>query len=156
MSQEDETERIKQKELELIKSTYEQNWLHVRHVENERLWFTNTYVIILGALIVFSLRSDIPHFIKVSTLSFLILMSFLGINFSLRVRKVVYEHHLRTKRIAEEYNLRKYIHIGKTREEYKQAGIKGFLEMLFTLGVVFVLFYSLSLLLLIILLIGEL
>lgn len=30
---------------------YEQHWLHARHVENERLWFTNIFVIVTGGLI---------------------------------------------------------------------------------------------------------
>ena len=30
---------------------YEQHWVHARHVENERLWFTNIFVVIMGALL---------------------------------------------------------------------------------------------------------
>jgi hypothetical protein len=43
---EKETERR-----ELTKSVYEQHWLHARHVENERLWFTNIFVIIMGGML---------------------------------------------------------------------------------------------------------
>ena len=39
---------------ELLKSIYEQHWLHARHVENERLWFTNIYMIIVGALLAYT------------------------------------------------------------------------------------------------------
>ncbi|MBA7494327.1 hypothetical protein ES702_04902 [subsurface metagenome] len=39
---------------ELLKSVYEQNWLHARHVENERLWFTNIYVIAVGGLLAYT------------------------------------------------------------------------------------------------------
>lgn len=40
----------------LLKSVYEQNWLHARHVENERLWFTNIYVIAVAGLLAYTFR----------------------------------------------------------------------------------------------------
>ena len=30
-----------------------QNWLHVRHLENERLWFTNVYAVVVAGAITF-------------------------------------------------------------------------------------------------------
>ncbi|MCK4387185.1 MAG: hypothetical protein KAW00_00300 [Dehalococcoidia bacterium] len=46
-------EKIKERN-ELLKSVYEQHWLHARHVENERLWFTNIYVVATGVLLAYT------------------------------------------------------------------------------------------------------
>ena len=37
-----------------LRSVYEQNWLHARHVENERLWFTNIYLVAVGVLLAYT------------------------------------------------------------------------------------------------------
>ena len=34
--------------IELVKTIYEQHWLHARHVENERLWLTNIFAILFA------------------------------------------------------------------------------------------------------------
>lgn len=38
---------------EFLISILEQNWLHLRHVENQRMWFTNIYVIIVAGSLTF-------------------------------------------------------------------------------------------------------
>jgi len=35
---------------ELLKSIYEQHWLHARHVEYERLWFMTAFIPVIGGL----------------------------------------------------------------------------------------------------------
>ncbi len=45
-------EEIKERN-ELLQSVYEQHWLHARHVENERLWFTNIYMVAVGGLLAY-------------------------------------------------------------------------------------------------------
>ncbi len=43
---------------ENLKTIYEQYWLHARHVADERLWFTNIYIlVVVGILIFFANRS---------------------------------------------------------------------------------------------------
>ena len=34
-----------------LRTVFEQHWLHARHVENERLWFTNIYALVVGGLL---------------------------------------------------------------------------------------------------------
>jgi len=43
---------------ELLKAVYEQHWLHARHVENERLWFTNIFAVIVAGLLAFIFTSE--------------------------------------------------------------------------------------------------
>jgi len=38
-------EKVRQ---ELLKSIYEQHWLHARHLETERFWFTSVFVVVIG------------------------------------------------------------------------------------------------------------
>lgn len=37
-----------------LRTVFEQHWLHARHVENERLWFTNIYALVVGGLLAFT------------------------------------------------------------------------------------------------------
>ena len=36
-----------------LKEIYEQYWLHARHVADERLWFTNIYILIVVGVLAF-------------------------------------------------------------------------------------------------------
>ena len=37
----------------LFRSVLEQNWLHLRHVEDQRMWFTNIYAIVVAGCLSF-------------------------------------------------------------------------------------------------------
>jgi len=37
-----------------LRTVFKQHWLHARHVENERLWFTNIYALVVGGLLAFT------------------------------------------------------------------------------------------------------
>jgi len=54
-------EEIKERN-ELLQRVYEQNWLHARHVENERLWFTNIYFIAVGGSLAFTFEKGAAGF----------------------------------------------------------------------------------------------
>ena len=55
-------EETKEGRVELLKSIYEQHWLHARHVENERLWFTNIYFIAVGGLLAYTFEKGTADF----------------------------------------------------------------------------------------------
>ncbi len=67
------------------KLLYEQYWLHARHVENERLWFTNIYAALVAGVFVILGRLDLSsHNIElVVRLSFLFLFALSLIGFFL-------------------------------------------------------------------------
>ncbi len=46
-----ESSKLDEKQAEFLKFLIEQNWLHARHVENERLWFTNIYFIVVAGIL---------------------------------------------------------------------------------------------------------
>ncbi len=56
---------------------YEQYWLHARHVADERLWFTNIYILIVVGVLVF-LKIDQPLFMRLGGIVFILLISIIG------------------------------------------------------------------------------
>lgn len=63
---------------ELLKSVYEQHWLHARHLENERLWFTNIYILIVGALLAYTFESGKAGFWSWPILIIIFVLSLAG------------------------------------------------------------------------------
>lgn len=63
---------------ELLKSIYEQHRLDARHLENERLWFTNIYMLIVGALLAYTFGSGKAGFWSWPILSITFTLSLAG------------------------------------------------------------------------------
>ncbi len=61
-----------------LEKVYEQYWLHARHAENQRLWFTNIYAIIVAGLFAYMATKDIEDEKKIIILFFLIILSLFG------------------------------------------------------------------------------
>lgn len=79
-----------------LRTVFEQHWLHARHVENERLWFTNIYALTVGGLLAFTYGkaedasfSPWPWQILVAIL----LLSLLGLFMSHSMRIPFLRHH---------------------------------------------------------------
>lgn len=131
---------------ELIKSIFEQNWLQVRHVESERLWFTNIYAAIMAGVLAFIGRGveEASFSFYVPLLLFLILLSVIGVIVVLRLNLAFYQHAAYVLIIAEAYGVGKYAEslwrwkvYGKTKRNLRDA--------LFTVASMFLLFYLISL-----------
>ncbi len=60
-----------------LKTIYEQYWLHARHVADERLWFTNIYILVVVGILIF-LQIDQPLFIRLGVIVFVLLLSVAG------------------------------------------------------------------------------
>lgn len=98
---------LEQDENRLLATIYEQHWLHARHVENERLWFTNVYAIVLaGALSLLSEHVSLEF--NVAVLSFLMLLSLIGILFSLKVKLVFIWHTREAHKIIKDHGFIEY------------------------------------------------
>jgi len=65
---------MRHKNLQVV---YEQYWLHARHVANERLWFTNIYVLIVASAFAFMATSK-SVLINLWLTVFLLIFSVLG------------------------------------------------------------------------------
>lgn len=98
---------------ELLKSVYEQHWLHARHVENERLWFTNIYILIIGALLAYTFGRGEAGLWPWSILAIVLTISLIGffMCYSLRIPFIYHTEMADTIQIKEwnlPYNYLKY------------------------------------------------
>jgi len=62
---------------ENLRKVYEQYWLHARHVADERLWFTNIYILVVVGIFVF-LQIDQPLFIRLGVILSVLFLSVVG------------------------------------------------------------------------------
>ncbi len=95
----------------LLKSVYEQHWLHVRHVENERLWFTNIFGVIVAALIAVRLWSGeqaAPDWYAVFAGFFISGLALAGYVFCLVWRPPFVEHSTLANRMLTDKQLGRY------------------------------------------------
>lgn len=77
---------------ELLKSVYEQHWLHARHLENERLWLTNIYMLIVGALLAYTFGRGEAGFWPWPILVIIFILSLIGFFMSHSLRIPFYYH----------------------------------------------------------------
>lgn len=98
------------KEDSLLITILEQNWLHARHIEKRRLWFTNIFVLLLGGFfgVFFGGKSGIDPTLHRPMLVFLLILSFFGILFSIRCRMVFSDHTDKIEEIVESLDEPKY------------------------------------------------
>jgi hypothetical protein len=131
---------------ELIKSIFEQQWLHVRHVENERLWFTNIYAAIMAGVLAFiSKGSEETSFeFYMPLLLFLILLSVIGIIVIMRLGLAFYQHAAYVLVIAETFRVGQYVEC-LWRWRVYQKKKRSFWDAIFTVASMFLLFYMVSL-----------
>ena len=66
------------KEIGVLTAVFEQNWLHIRQKENERIWITNIYVLIVAGALSFLKFSN--H-INLYVVPFLLILSILNFFF---------------------------------------------------------------------------
>lgn len=87
----------------------EQNWLHARHVEDERLWFTNIYaVVVAGASFVFRENGFGGNSYL---LYFLVVFSILGLVVTVKTSYEFSNHLEAIKRTVKDFGLENYMGI---------------------------------------------
>ncbi len=115
----------------LLLAVYEQHWLHARHCENERLWFTNIYAVILaGALSLFG--GSVYSAFGVAVLLSLMSLTVLGLLLSLKIKLIFLWHTDRADEIVRRAGLEDYL-IDVTRPKTRVQKISA--------STLFVLFY---------------
>jgi hypothetical protein len=83
-----------------------QNWLHARHLETERLWFTNIYAIVVAGSLAFLGQFDIgkyPYLIM-----FLFIFSLLGLLVTLKVNHEYGNEMQALKKTLDHINMNNY------------------------------------------------
>ena len=92
-------------------TVYEQHWLHARHVENERLWMTNVFALIVAALLAFLGNvEDKELFSQVAICAgcFIFIISMLGYLLCLTWRAPFVEHTTLARKMLEDTLLKGY------------------------------------------------
>jgi hypothetical protein len=131
---------------ELIKSIFEQQWLQLRHVESERLWFTNIYAAIMAGVLAFISKGgeETPFEFYMPLLLFLVLLSVIGIVVVIRLGLAFYQHAAYVLVIAEAFGVGKYVE-SLWRWKVYQKKKRSFRDAIFTVASMFLLFYMVSL-----------
>ncbi|MBU2613732.1 hypothetical protein KJ925_04770 [Patescibacteria group bacterium] len=95
---------------ELLKSIYEQHWLHARHVENERLWFTNIFALIVAGLLAFLATIDrqLLSLFAIYAGCFIFILSMLGYFLCLTWRAPFVEHVTLAYKMLQDALLQRY------------------------------------------------
>lgn len=87
---------------EMIKTIFEQNFLHARHVTLERHWFTNIYILVVAGASTFLSLSESAQFLGPVLLSLLV-FSLLGIFISLKLGAELANLHKVNERLMGKY-----------------------------------------------------
>jgi len=93
---------------DLVKAIYEQHWLHIRHVENQRLWFTNIFAILCGGSFAL-MHGGLFDEANWPIVGFLMVLSLFGFVFCLRIQDVFEAHKRVAGLILERYGLEHYL-----------------------------------------------
>jgi hypothetical protein len=92
---------------DLVKAIYEQHWLHMRHVENQRLWFTNIFAILCGGSFAL-MRGGLFNKANWLIVGFLMVLSLLGLFVCLRIQMSLNGHRGAAELILSRYGLAHY------------------------------------------------
>jgi len=93
------------KENGVLTAVFEQNWLHIRQKENERIWITNIYVLIVaGALSFLTFCNHINLYVVL----FLLILSILDLFFIVKLNAVIKDYVFRIEKIIEKLEMGEY------------------------------------------------
>ncbi len=93
------------KESGVFTAVFEQNWLHIRQKENERIWITNIYVLIVAGALSFLKFSN--H-INLYVVPFLLILSILNFFFIVKLNAVIKDYVSRIEKIIEKLEMEEY------------------------------------------------
>jgi hypothetical protein len=93
--------------IDLVKAIYEQHWLHIRHVENQRLWFTGIFAILCGGSFAL-MHGGLFDKANWPIVGFLVVLSLLGLFFCLRIQMSFNAHKSAAELVLSRYGLAHY------------------------------------------------
>lgn len=121
-----ENQELEPSEKALIEA-FKQNWLHFRHIENERLQFTYVYSILIIAALTLLTSSSLNKFQVTNSYSlflvgFVVLLSFHGYLLILRANRVLSKYMEKIGKIVYDLNLTNHVALPSERGGGKQSG----------------------------------
>ena len=93
---------------DLVRAIYEQHWLHIRHVENQRLWFTSIFAVLCGGSFAL-MRGGLFDKANWPIVGLLMVLSLIGFAFCLRIQGVFNAHKSVAELILRRYGLEHYL-----------------------------------------------
>lgn len=91
---------------EVLLTIYEQNWLHIRHIENERMICLNAYVAILSAVLYVIIQGVQPFLTHI--IVFLLAFSVVNFLLSVKMEAVIEEYTKKNRKIIKKWKLLRY------------------------------------------------
>lgn len=88
---------------------YEQHWLHIRHLVNERLSITSLYALLIGGGVIFLFGQSLSKFAHLWVLSFLLLVTLVAGGIALRLGLRLAKYRINVDEIAEAAGLGNYL-----------------------------------------------
>ena len=146
------------KEIKILLTVLEQNWLHARHVENERLWITNIYVLIVAGVLSFLRFNEKGANLKISLsiiILFLIFFSLLNLFIIIKLNNEFKNHIKKIDKIVSILRVKQYMGLPERLrlEHIKEYFIK---FRITSVRYIFIYFYILTIILFLVLLILNL
>ena len=119
---------------DLVVSIFEQNWLHARHVENQRIQMFGFYVLLVvaflalsGQVIMESLKAGKDYDVPPLLLLVMIMISVVFMLFSLRLECEFHQHILLIKKMVSAYELDEYM--GKPLDMWEDINMPTWLSL---------------------------
>ena len=100
---------MKDNKTEALLKIFEQNWLHIRHVESERMICLNVYVAILSAVfygIITQSKVILPF--SPYIIAFLLMFSVINFLLAVKMEAVIEDYVKRNEEIVREFKLEQY------------------------------------------------
>jgi hypothetical protein len=133
-----------QKDSKVLMEILTQNWLHIRHIENQRLQFTSIYTLLVAGILAF--LGNFGFSGQAYLVGFLVIFSIFGLIVTLKVNLEFDNHLARIKKVIKDLHLEDYM---ATPTRYKGIG------KIIRVRNVFILFYLILLLMWLYLLITK-
>ena len=89
-------------------SIFEQNWLHIRHVENERILCLNAYTVIISATLYALTNIDKLKAYEPYVLFFLWVFSVINLLLALKIEAVIEEYTKKNKEIVKRLGMEEF------------------------------------------------
>ena len=90
----------------ILLTIFEQNWLHIRHIENERLLCLNAYVAIIAASFHILTKGNADN--KVLIIALLLIFSLINLLLSLKMEAVIENYVSKNERIAKNLEIKEF------------------------------------------------
>jgi len=120
----------------ILVEALKQNWLHFRHIENQRLQFTYVYsILVIAALTILIGRGlntfRITHPYSLFLVGFVVLLSFLGYLLTLRANFVLFLFSEKIKKTAHDLNLANHMALWSEKGIWKIVKVRNIFELFY-------------------------